>query len=79
MGTAAVIVPIKSITRKSRSETIEYEWNHSEEEKKSCFSILFHKILESQRGEGDFGAEWAVKIKAPHSYRRDQGDKQDES
>jgi len=64
VGTAAVVVPIKSITRKSRSETILYE-----QESNGCFNILFQKILDVQRGVGDFsGLGWSVVVDDPSAY-----------
>lgn len=64
VGTAAVVVPIKSITRKSQSETISYEQGSD-----GCFKILYQKILDIQRGVADsFENSWSVVVHGPDTY-----------
>ncbi|KAI9776754.1 MAG: hypothetical protein M1839_009398 [Geoglossum umbratile] len=72
VGTAAIVVPIKSITRGPLSETVSYDKEEGQgKDAKTCFEILFEKILGAQRGIGDLGSSWSVVIKAAESYTWD--------
>ncbi|KAF2193884.1 branched-chain amino acid aminotransferase II [Zopfia rhizophila CBS 207.26] len=65
VGTAANVVPIKSITRKTPSETIVYDCGA---EGNTCFKVLFKKVLDAQTGVYTNGENWSVVVKDPSSY-----------
>jgi len=61
VGTAAIVVPIRSIVRKSTSEVFTYD----SEDTGKCFKILFEMILKAQRGEEASTSHWNLAVHAP--------------
>jgi branched-chain amino acid aminotransferase len=66
VGTAAVVVPIKSITRRSTSDRFTYLENCVEDG--SCFARLFNALTGIQRGTSPDPFGWCTIIEAPESY-----------
>jgi branched-chain amino acid aminotransferase len=65
VGTAALVVPIKSITRKTASETFSYVCG---KDGNTCFKILFDKVLDAQTGRYAPNFSWSYIVKEPSSY-----------
>ncbi|KEQ90222.1 hypothetical protein AUEXF2481DRAFT_45303 [Aureobasidium subglaciale EXF-2481] len=61
VGTAAIVVPIRSIVRKSTSEVFTYD----SEGTGKCFKILFDTILSAQRGEEMSTSDWNLAVHPP--------------
>lgn len=65
VGTAAIVVPIKSITRKSTSDTVLYGCDVAGN---TCFKALFEKVLDAQAGTHENGRNWSVVVQDATSY-----------
>ena len=65
VGTAALVVPIKSITRKTPPETFTYDCGQDDN---TCFKVLFDRVLDAQTGRYTRDVNWSHTVKEPSLY-----------